>query len=377
MIERRAQRILRSSLIVAALAGVLATPASAVDANDSTLQRQRDAFISVWDDVVDGLWPLEPDTARLLQTYPLWPDLVAAHYSASLDSTNTRARQQFMQTHAALAPIKRLRYRIANAAITQGNWQEFGALYDAHYRDANIAAFDCAALAAVLRGNLRWPVARRNALAEKLWLVGTSQDRRCDTPFDVLRRQGFIDDALVEARLQLAIERRRFSLANYQARSLDKSAQASVAAWKRAHQQPEQFLRTHQQDQATTAEMVAHAARRLAVRDAVITRQLWLTASRRFGKRMPDELSGEVLRTIGLAAAQDREPQALQWLLDIPASATDQRVLEWRARAAMQSGDWSRVLQAVAQMAPEFAAQDRWRYWEATALREDGRTTRA
>ncbi|MEO0575733.1 MAG: transglycosylase SLT domain-containing protein [Pseudomonadota bacterium] len=357
----RARHGLRTLLILIALAG--ATDALA---NDDRLQRQRDAFEQVWDDVVDGDWPLDANTRELLKDYPLWPDLRAAHYSAHLQDTPTRELRAFMDASPDLPPIQRLRYRYTEHHIKNARWATFSKLYDAHYANARIAALDCAALAAATQGTIAWSQSRRDALAKKLWLTSRSQHERCDTPFNTLKARGIIDASLIRERMQLAITARRFSLAQYLSESLGNADRERVVRWKRAHQRPEQFLTAAGNITEDNVERLAHATQRIAVRDAPRAYDHWQRIRQR--QKTAANAHADVMRTIALAAAQDREPEAAQWLSQVPSDALDQRVLEWRVRAALQLDDWPAVLRAIARMDLAIAAQDRWRYWEATAL---------
>lgn len=363
----RARRWSRPLIFLIALAG-----ASAAPADDDRLQRQRAAFQQVWDEVVDGRWPLDPAQRALLKDYPLWPDLRAAHYSASLADTSQRELNAFMSSAPDLPPIRRLRYRYAEHQLSTANWATFARVYDAHYATAGIAALDCAALAAATEGLIRWPTARRDRLAKTLWLTSRSQHQRCDTPFNTLRSRGIIDETLIAQRLDLAIDSRRFSLAQYLSESLDDASRQRVARWKQAHQRPEHFLSTQSNLTAANAARLAHATKRVAVQNAPRALELWQRVRQRVKTAATEHPA--VMRTIALAAAQDREPEAALWLSQVPQQALDQRVLEWRVRAALQTGNWSDVLRAIARMELDIAAQDRWRYWEATALIRSGQT---
>ncbi|MEM7611364.1 MAG: transglycosylase SLT domain-containing protein, partial [Pseudomonadota bacterium] len=121
-----------------------------------------------------------------------------------------------------------------------------------------------------------------------------------------------------------------------------------------------------------SAEHLLYAANRLAIRDAPATADLWRSVTKRYD--IPTTEDHAILRRIGIAAAQDYEPRAAGLLEQVPDQAADERVIEWRARTAMREGRWGDVLRIIAAMPSALSASERWRYWEATALKETGQT---
>ncbi|MEM8546868.1 MAG: transglycosylase SLT domain-containing protein [Pseudomonadota bacterium] len=374
MIARSASRLITTLALLAlthAVTGVALTPVAQAESDATNLNAQRAAFTRHWDAVVDGQWPLPKADKKLLQHYPLWPDLVAAHLSHRIeegqpDRAERKRIEAFMAQTPSLAPVGRLRYRYTKRLAQTGDWAAFGLWYDRHYAGERDSALGCSALAAAVRGDLAWDSTRVANAAARLWLTAASQDATCDQPFDVLRRRSVIDAALIRQRYEMTIEAREWSRARYLARLLgDPRAQAAVAAWRRAAADPGTVLSDTTEHEGAR---LAYAARRLAVRAPARAHALWQT---RRSTVTPDHRD-TTDRYIALASAQDRLPQASAWLAALPTDQQDLRILEWRARAALAENDWPEVLRAIGRMPMAEAASDRWRYWESVALIASG-----
>ncbi|MEM9172778.1 MAG: transglycosylase SLT domain-containing protein [Pseudomonadota bacterium] len=371
MINGSALRTIRRLTLALVAAGwALACPALAEQPGERRAA-QRAAFVAVWDDVVDGQWRFTTAQKSLLRDYPLWPDLVAARYSwyVAADQFGTApldAIRTFIRDNPSLKPAQRLRYRFVSALARERRWAEFSEWFEAHYAGGKDAALHCQALAAALDNRLRWSDARIASRARALWRVGRSQHDACDSPFNTLRARGVITRDDVRARMQLALDARRWSLAAYLAGMLDTAAQQAVRRWRLAASNPERLLAQPLASDAPA--LLAYATRRVALRDPIAAKSAW----QRVGRRVDDTTRAQTNRFIALAGAQDRINDAGQWLRELPAEQRDARVLDWTARAAIAKGDWPGVLRAIGRMPMASAAIDRWRYWEGLALVRSG-----
>lgn len=351
------------------MASLLFALSSLGDASAQT--EARELFERAWPEALEGKWGLTRKEQRLLEDYPLWVDLQAARYSAEVAKGVTKNAQKFLDRAPDLPPTRRLRYRLVSALARGARWPEFFAAYEAHYANHADAALACTALAAAINGKSSWNAEQQHTLGRKLWLVGQSQNDRCDPAFVALKHQGVLGKAEFAQRFDLAVERGNYGLAGYLASSLDSSYRNTAALWKRAHKTPREAFSQPALNAALTAEQIEHAIRRLALRDPLTAHELWHT-DKTLRARVSNEQSASILRFMALAGAQDALPEAQSWFEAVPALVRDERWHAWRARAALRADDWPEVLRAVADMPIEQASTPRWRYWEAIALTRSG-----
>lgn len=331
----------------------------------------RALFERVWQPVVDGDWPLDSTEMETLQSYPLWIDLQAARYSAEVSDGDLEGARQFLASAPDLAPVRRLRYRYVNRLAREARWARFFALYDQRYADHRDAALGCRALTAATRGHSAWSDTQIATLARRLWLTARSQHDACDTGFANLRQRGVITTDWFQERYALAINKHNFSLAGYLAKSIDQAHRSDAAGWKRLRANPRTTLENPATRAALSAQQIAYGIKRLALREPALAHELWHAGLNRH-RGMTATLTGDVLRYLALAGAQDGLPEAQSWFADVPDTAADERLLAWRARSALRAADWPAVLRAVGRMPMAQASTPRWRYWEAIALTRSG-----
>jgi soluble lytic murein transglycosylase len=74
---------------------------------------------------------------------------------------------------------------------------------------------------------------------------------------------------------------------------------------------------------------------------------------------------GRVLYQAALWTVASYEPDSARRLADVPASAYDERLHEWRVREAMSRSDWPAALAALQKMGDKQRSDSRWMYFEA------------
>ncbi|MGB0866066.1 MAG: transglycosylase SLT domain-containing protein, partial [Granulosicoccaceae bacterium] len=153
--------------------------------------------------------------------------------------------------------------------------------------------------------------------------------------------------------------------------------QALIQAWVKGHDQPAEALadsRWHANNELNQR-VFKHLISRLARRDAVQARLFWGQAYR--AKRYDESTLNHAARTLGLRAASDYVPDALDWLRWLPSTSQDKRTREERARLAVRLGQWQQVLEAVEAMPSAQRQIADWAYWKAVAQLELGQTSNA
>ena len=111
-------------VIVLSAASLFVAPANA-----STIERQREIFKSVIEDVERGDWSaverLDLAERELLQQYVLWPDLRATYLRATISKSPDVEVQSFLEQYGTLRSARELRYRYAVHLAKNGDLQAF------------------------------------------------------------------------------------------------------------------------------------------------------------------------------------------------------------------------------------------------------------
>jgi len=212
---------------------------------------------------------------------------------------------------------------------------------------------------------------------EPLWLTGRRLPTACQPVFEAWRRAGHMTSDLVWARIQLAMERGNLGLASAVARYLEPGERIWVTRWQSMYRDPVRELsRFRYPIETPVARMIVkQGVVRLAYRDPEQAMLHWQRLKQEHQFFGEDE--NYVLRYLGILAAQEHLPVALQWLSAVAAEPDDESLLRWRVKAALQAERWDTALRFISALPEGSQREPRWQYWRARALDSTGKPSEA
>ncbi len=297
-----------------------------------------------------------------LEDYPLYPYLRYEYLRTRLNKASTDEVAAFINTYDDTPLSSRLHFRWIKKLAQQGRWKEV----QQQYKLSKNVTLICYYRRALLHSGDQQ--AAFDGL-QQLWLVGHSQPRECDPLFSAWHKAGFIDDKLAWQRIQLAIGKRKISLARYLTRFLSETERDWANTWIDVHRKPERIL-THKRlakvhPMRTT--IIVHGLKRMAHRDPLKAAETWQTIIRPQYDFSDDEVA-TVERAIAMTMALRNKPEALSWLAVLDEKPADQSVREWRVRTALNQQNWDAALAWLYQLNDEEQQAPRWQYWRARVL---------
>jgi len=344
---------------------LLLLAASEVPAEPDPLEAQRDLFLDARAALQNNRLEEYQSLAGQLRNYPLFAYLQFDELRNRLSHADEQEVARFLETHEGEPVGDRMRQSwLYNLARNQ-RWH----LFLRYYRPTDSVDLQCYALQARLN------TGDRKGLIKDilpLWLTGESRPKACDPPFKYLADSGRLDRDLIWARIRLAMQSNRPALAGYLAKRLPEQEQAWVTLWRAANDKPSATLDDPRlkADTPLAREIILYALRRIARYDATQAHEKWL------GIRNTQTFEAKDAATIegyiAYAAATQRLPEAHAWLVALPAAADDQRIREWRIRAAIDLQDWAAVRAHITALPAEDRDNEEWRYWLAFALEKTG-----
>lgn len=329
----------------------------------SDTEQIRDSFKKAYLQAEKGQLGSKSAQVQALRDYVLYPDLLAAIYTARLRQTSTQELSQFIDTWGELRVTRDLRRRWIRRLSANGRWQQVVQLS----KPTDSTRYQCLALTA------QWKLGESSqsllSEAQPLWLVGKSQPKECDGIFGFLKSSGVLNQDLIRERLDLAIEAHEFRLAAYLAKSLTPFDQARVKAWRNMQSQPgQEIVARNIPDTTEGRALLRYGIERLARSDPFFAWRLWSKHQQDYG--FSDAEVFEVHRHIAVRSALKNHPSAPYLFAEL--DQQDQAVGEWRLRLALKDRDWNAVLSAVSDLPPELEFEEIFVYWKARALGELG-----
>jgi soluble lytic murein transglycosylase len=344
-----------------------------VSAPELTIEQKREIYQKALDAARQGKAKLMRKLIADLDDYPLIGQVEFEYYKRHLDSTPDDDIIRFIKRNSYMVFSDYLRERWLHKLAKKQEWDKFMRYYDIQSsRDKKLYCYH-------LTRQLKTSQDQAAVMAsiERLWLNGRRLPSVCNPVFRKWSRAGYLSQDLVWARIKLAMESRRLSLARELSYYLPAQNRVWVTRWIRMHRHPARELAKINFPVVTpVARMVIkHGIARLAYRDPEAAMERWQNLKQKYQFFGEDE--NYVLRKLGILAAKHHLPQAVAWLSAVSANPNDQELAEWRVRAALRNGDWDRAEYFLTALPLGVQEEEEWRYWKARILEHKNRIVAA
>jgi len=299
-----------------------------------------------------------------LDDYPLIGQIEFEYYKRHISSIPDDEIIHFIKRNSHMVFSDYLRERWLQRLAKKQEWDKFMRYYD--IQSSSNPELYCYHLDRKLKTSQ--DQAAVMASIERLWLTGKRLPGACNPVFRAWSRAGYMTQDMVWARIKLAMESRRLSLARELSYYLPAQNRVWVTRWIRMHRHPARELAKIDYPVVTPVArmIVKHGIARLAYRDPEAAMERWQKLKQTYQFFGEDE--NYVLRQLGILAAQHHLPQAVAWLSAVSASPNDQDLAEWRVRAALRNGDWDRAEYFLTALPLGVQEEEEWRYWKARIL---------
>jgi soluble lytic murein transglycosylase len=345
-------------IVLAALAGLCIAPVSRAQSLDTQRPVVRDALAAAEAGRLDGAM------SSALVRHPLYSWVEFASLRRQIDAVSTPQAQAFLKRHEGQAVAEQFRSLWLAALARRQEWPTFLAAW----KPTENLSLQCAHLQA------RQATGRTDAAwtqqAQAIWRKGAkSLPDGCEPVFNVLASQGGLTPALRWERIEAAAAERQTGVMRSAARGLpaeEGALAADYAAFIDAiHPRALNWPKTER-----SRRMAAHGLARLAQNDPDTAERLLPQYADALG--MGESERGQVLYQVALWTVASYGPDSARRLGNVPESAYDERLHEWRVREALSRGDWPAALAALKKMPPAQRADSRWRYFEARMSEKTG-----
>jgi soluble lytic murein transglycosylase len=308
--------------------------------------------------------PEVPDSPAL-KAYVIHDYLTAARFRRDLELKPSeeldRAIDAFLQAHTGQPITRNLRNDWLTSLANRHRWDWFLP----RAGDVASAALICDRLQGRLTtGDTKGLAAE--ALAR--WSLPQKQPPECEPVFAWLRQQGLLTPALAETRTRAALTANDPRLAREFVVDVAADKSAPLLEWAQLLETPKAALSNLTANPSTPVEPEALIAGYDHLARADSSSALELLPALLGRPDMTPVMQARLQRTAALGAAFGRDSAAIGAFKQLPESAVDDNVREWRVRAALWAGDYEKALTWIEQMPSSLSTQTRWRYWHARAV---------
>jgi soluble lytic murein transglycosylase len=306
----------------------------------------------------------EPPDSAALKAYPIYDYLVSARLRRDLTWTPSdeldSAIDTFLKAHEGEPVGRALRRQWLASLAERRRWDWFLP------RSADLT--DPVLICDRLQGRMATGDTDRlaaDALAR--WNLTQRPPAECATVFAWLHAQGFVTPALQEARARAALAADNPSLAREFIAEVPAERAAPLRQWLQLIESPRPALTAlaATPDATVEPEALLAAFTRLSNTDSPSASAVLPALLSRAD--LPPPQRDKLWRAFALGAAYARQPTAVAAFERLSAGTADVQMQEWRVRAAIWAGNYTKALEWLNAMPDALAGQPRWRYWRARA----------
>ena len=345
--------LLRVQFIATALVSCLiACSTTAADSSlpfDGELYEKRTKYLNALSAVRNGRQSEFNRLKNELSDYALHPYLVYHDASRQIRSLNTRQVSGYRERLAGTPLDDLLFQRWQLIQGQRGRWQRLANAFEGSENTETVCYFG----QALLHVNR---VSEAMELVPKLWVVGESQPKACDSLFAAWMRAGHLTEDLAWKRLRLALEGNSRSLARYLLRFFSEPRLSRARQFYEVHVNPARTrTSSYFPDDQWGREGLAHGLKRHARSHLDKAEQLWKVYRERYAFSEADRL--ELDDSFERLRAQDRK---------LPAHVQTDRTPETIGAivdAAVALREWDSAWQWLGTMPDPDAQEFKWQYW--------------
>lgn len=344
-------------LLAAGFIGGLNWPAWAAKTD---VAGQREAFLRVEQELQKGRIASYEALDDRLRNYALFPYLQYEYIRSRITPKTEPEVIQFLSDYNDSLLSNQLRNVWLYKLAAERRWGDFLT----QYRDLGGQSLRCLHAQALFQLG---QFGQAEQAARKLWLTGESIPNECDRVFEAWKDRGGLTTEATWQRMRLAMDKGQITLVKHLGKTLPTADQTWVLRWLEVYKNPAENLhrRALHEDDPNARRVVRLGVSRLAKRDVSVALDVWDLVRDQHLKDNTEEVSGLDME-LGFKAAAMRHPRALELLSRV--ENADDKVREWRIRAALGKQDWAAALQWIEVLPEAERERGQWKYWRARLL---------
>jgi soluble lytic murein transglycosylase len=241
-----------------------------------------------------------------------------------------------------------------------------GALYLKDYKPTSNANLVCHQL----NFSLQSGVSESEVLPKvtKLWVVGKSQDKACDSLFERWQKAGYRTNDIIWQRIGLAADGGKHTLIPYLTKLLPPEQQYLGRLWHKVRRDPSMVskFKNFPNKSAREVEILTYGFKRLIWHSPDIAIRSYNKAKSIF--TFTQEQQQQITEKFAVALSSKNHKAAQLWLDKLDVNALSDSILQRRLSQALKKNDWDQLIIDLAQLPKKHNNDLKWKYWYARAL---------
>jgi soluble lytic murein transglycosylase len=202
----------------------------------------------------------------------------------------------------------------------------------------------------------------------KLWVVGKSQDKACDSLFERWQKAGYRTNDAIWQRISLAADGGKHTLIPYLTKLLPADQQYLGKLWHKVRRDPAVVskLKYFPNNSIKETQILTYGLQRLIWRNPDSAIRSYNKAKLTF--EFTKDQHKQITERFALALSSKSHHAAQLWLDKLNFNLLTERMLQSRLSQALKKKDWNRLIVELKQLPKEHKDDLKWKYWYARAL---------
>lgn len=202
----------------------------------------------------------------------------------------------------------------------------------------------------------------------KLWVVGKSQDKACDSLFKRWQKAGYRTNDVIWQRLALAADGGKHTLIPYLTKLLPPKQRYLASLWHKVRRDPSMVskLKHFPNNSPRETDILTYGLKRLIWHYPNTAIRSYLKAQQKF--TFTSAQQQQITEKFALALSAKSHHAAQLWLDKLDFNSLSKSMLQWRLSQALKQQDWQRLIVELKQLRKKDKDELKWKYWYARAL---------
>ena len=204
----------------------------------------------------------------------------------------------------------------------------------------------------------------------KLWTVGKSQDKACDSLFERWQKAGYRTNDVIWQRISLAADGGKHTLIPYLTKLLPSDQQYLARLWHKVRRDPSVVskFKYFPNNSVREAEILTYGLKRLVWHYPDTAIRSYNKAKKKYA--FTQSQRQQITEKFALALSAKSHHAAQLWLDKLDFNLLSKNMLQRRLSQALKQEDWQRLIVELKQLPKEHEDDLKWKYWYARALIE-------
>jgi soluble lytic murein transglycosylase len=299
---------------------------------------------------------------KKLHYYPLQPYLDQQRLMSNISLSSVRPIHQFLTQYEGTPMDWPLRKKWL-AYLAKRKRQS---LFVKFFKPTNNAALNCHYFNFQLA--LGEPEDKVLPQVTKLWRIGKSQSKVCDSLFNKWQKAGYQTEDVIWQRIALAADGGKHTLLPYLTKLLPKKEQYLGQLWLKVRRDPAYIknLGRFPEKSIRETQILTYGLKRLIWRDPAKALTTFKKAENTFP--FTKQQKQQIKLKFAIALASKNNSAAQYWLEQVDEEQLDGNLIQWRIADILREQNWSKINVALNDLPKIVHSKLQWQYWYGRSL---------